>query len=109
MSFDTKLDKLVTHHNELRDALATHTMADPQEFAKLSKEYSDLTPIAEAILLLRSTEKEIADLELMLADSTTEKDMKEFAEQELQELKEKLPELEMSIKIQLLPKDADDE
>jgi peptide chain release factor 1 len=109
VSFSQKLERLLQHHNELRDALATSTVSDPQEFARLSKEYSDLTPVAEAISLLKDTEQEIANLEALLSDPSTDKEMKDFASQELQELKTKLPELELSIKIRLLPKDEDDE
>lgn len=109
MSFSVKLERLLRRYNELRDTLAASTVSDPQEFAKLSKEYSDLTPIAEAISLLHHTEKEITDLESLLADPSTDKEMAELAFQELQELRGKLPDLELSLKIRLLPKDADDE
>jgi peptide chain release factor 1 len=109
VSFSVKLERLLDHYRDLQDALATSTVSDPQEFARLSKEYSDLTPIAEAITLLKNTEKEIASLEAMLADPSTDKDMGNLAAQELQELKNKLPDLELSLKIRLLPKDADDE
>lgn len=109
MSFSLKLKRLLQRHDELRDALATSTVSDPQEYAKLSKEYADLTPIAEAITILIHTEQEVANLEALLADSSTDVEMKELASQELQELKNKIPELEHSLKISLLPKDADDE
>jgi peptide chain release factor 1 len=109
MSFSAKLDRLLLHHNELRDALSVSDMKDPQEFARLSKEYSDLTPIAEAITLLKETEKEIRELEALLSDPSTDKDMRDFAYAELQDMKAKLPDLEMCLKVQLLPKDADDE
>lgn len=109
MSFSVKLERLLQRHHDVRDALATSTVSDPQEFARLSKEYSDLTPIADAISRLKSTEQEIADLEAMLADPSTDKDIVDLASHELQELKNKLPELELSLKIRLLPKDADDE
>lgn len=109
MSFSEKLERLLQHHNTLRNTLATSTVNDPQEYAKLSKEYSDLTPVAEAISQLKSTEREITNLEALVNDPTTDKDMKELASAELHELKTKLPEIELAIKIHLLPKDADDE
>ena len=58
MSFEVKLDRLVTHHQELQDLLAHHDMKDAKEFARLSKEYSDLTEISEVILDLRKTQRE---------------------------------------------------
>jgi peptide chain release factor 1 len=109
VSFSDKLERLLQHHNDLRDALATSTVNDPQEYAKLSKEYADLTPVADAISLLKTTTQEISNLETLINDPATDKEMKDFAFTELHELKAKLPDLELSIKIQLLPKDADDE
>jgi peptide chain release factor 1 len=42
-SFDDKLDRLTVRHAELRDSLGRPV--DPADFAKLSKELADLTPI----------------------------------------------------------------
>lgn len=109
MSLATKLEKILKRHEELRDLLSTGIMSDPSEFAKLSKEYSDLTPIAESIIELQQLEKEIQDLKTLLADKTTDADMRELAEMELPDLEAKLPELEHNIKVLLIPKDADDE
>ena len=52
MSLDEKFNKVLARHDELRDALAAGT-ADSGAFAKLSKEYSDLEPIAAAISELK--------------------------------------------------------
>ncbi len=63
--FEAKLDKVVRRHAELRDA-----MADPargNEFAKLSKEYSDLTPLVEGIETWQRARAEYGDLEAMVA------------------------------------------
>ncbi len=109
MSFDVKLTRLLQRHDELRDLLANHTMADPSDFAKLSKEYSDLTDVTDAIRDLRHLQKTINEAESILKDSSMDKDMKELAEAELLDAKEKLPEAEHAIRILLLPKDADDE
>lgn len=45
MSFDKKIDALVKRHGELRDAVSSPDKLKGGEFAKFSKEYSDLTPI----------------------------------------------------------------
>jgi peptide chain release factor 1 len=71
----------------------------------MSKEYSELTPIAEAIAELRKARDERRDLEAMLADP----EMKDLAEAELEALDRRLPELERGIQILLLPKDEADE
>lgn len=109
MSFYNKLDRVVLRFNELRDLLATHDMSDPKDFAKLSKEYSDMTEISEKIQLFRQKQQELKDAEAMLHDSTADREFRDLAEVEVYELRPYLEQLENEIKILLLPKDADDE
>ena len=74
------------------------------DIAKLGKEYSDLRPVVEQIRAYEQVEADIAEAEEMLGDP----DMKELAEEELPELRARLPELEQELRIALLPKDAAD-
>ncbi len=48
MSFDHKLDKVVSRYRELGDMLASGA-TEAKSLAKLSKEYSDLGPVVAAI------------------------------------------------------------
>ncbi|WP_052045994.1 peptide chain release factor 1 [Candidatus Paracaedibacter symbiosus] len=109
MSLATKLEKILKRHEELRDLLSTGDVSDPAEFAKSSKEYSDITPVAEAITDLLKLENEIKDLKTLLVDTSTDVEMRELAALELPELEAKLPAQEHAIKVLLIPKDADDE
>ena len=52
-ALEGRLDQIVRRRDELRDALAAGTLAGP-DFAKLSKEYSDLEPVIESIEALAS-------------------------------------------------------
>jgi peptide chain release factor 1 len=97
-------NRVAARHDELRDALAGGQV-EAQAFAKMSKEYSELTPIAEAIAELRKARAERQDLTAMLADP----EMKDLAEAELEALDRRLPELERGIQVLLLPKDEADE
>ena len=97
-------NRVAARHDELRDALAGGQV-EAHAFAKMSKEYSELTPIAEAIAELRKARDERRDLMAMLADP----EMKDLAEAELEAIDRRLPELERSIQILLLPKDEADE
>ena len=108
MTLDEKFDKVLARHDELRDALAAGT-ADSGSFAKLSKEYSDLEPIAAAIAELKKAKAEAADLAAMIADPAGDADMKALAEEEFQELTRRIPELERKVQLSLLPKDEADE
>jgi len=101
------LDQLLRRHAELRDALAGTGLAGA-DFAKSSKEYSELTPIVDAIDALRRAREEFASL-TDLAQSSEDAELKALAEDELHGLRERLPALEQRVKLALLPKDADDE
>src|SRR3954451_365897 len=97
-------NRVAARHDELRDALSGGQV-EAHAFAKMSKEYSELTAIAEAIAELRKARAEHQDLTAMLADP----EMKDLAEAELEALDRRLPELERGIQILLLPKDEADE
>ena len=109
MSFTVKLDRLLQHFENLREALATYTMSDPSDFAKLSKEYSDMTDVAEAILSFRNKQKELIELESMMKDPAADAEMRDMMQHEIYALKEEIPHLEQTVKLLLLPKDANDE
>jgi peptide chain release factor 1 len=82
---------------------------DPDVYVKLASEYSELQPLVAEIRSLSKAEAERADLTAMLADSATDREMREMAEEELKALKSRIEKLEQQIEIMLLPKDAADE
>jgi peptide chain release factor 1 len=82
---------------------------DPESFARVSKEYSDLTPVVDSIKELLKAEQEAKDLAGLVAEPGTDGEMKALAEEELRALKARLPELEHGVKVLLLPKDENDE
>ncbi|HMK67667.1 MAG TPA: PCRF domain-containing protein, partial [Stellaceae bacterium] len=106
-SLDAKLDRVVRRHAELGDTLARPD-ANPAAFGKLSKEYSDLTPMVEAIAELRNAERELKDLEA-LQSPDGDPELRELAQAEIPALKRRIPEIEQRIKMMLLPKDEADE
>src|SRR5438105_15833673 len=106
-SLEEHLDQLLRRYAELRDALAGTGLAGA-DFAKSSKEYSELTPIVDGIDALRRARDEFASL-TDLAQSSEDAELKALAEDELRALRERLPALEQRVKLALLPKDADDE
>ena len=103
-----KLDKMVERWQSVQEELNSGT-ANQQAFAKLSKEFAELSPIVAAIEELRRTEQEGHDLAAMVADAGTDREMKAMAEEELASLKPRLADLEDKLKILMLPKDSADE
>ena len=109
MSLEENLDRVLTRHQELQDLMASAEPPSPEEFARLSKEFSDLMPVVEAIGELRRAKDETADLASLIAEPETDAEMKEMAEEEFAQLKEKVPELEEKLQVMLLPKDLADD
>ena len=108
MSFEDTLHTLVRRHDELRDRLGSGAITG-SDFAKASKEFSDLGPIVETIQAFMAAQKSLADVKAMIADPATDGEMKAMAEEEMHELQHSLPELTRQVQLALLPKDAADE
>ncbi|HCP01882.1 MAG: peptide chain release factor 1 [Alphaproteobacteria bacterium] len=108
MSLDEKLDRVVQRHAQLSDMLAQTDGSDPQEYIRLSKEYSELNQVVEAVLAQRGALDQIGDLEEIIGDGETDAEIKELAEVEIAELRARASELEQALKIMLLPKDEAD-
>ncbi len=104
MSLDDRLQNLVKRHQEISDNMSSPDMAG-DDFAKMSKEFSDLTPVVELINELTEARAGLTDAQEMLADD----DMKEMAEEEIATLTPLIPELEQKLQVALLPKDEADE
>ena len=77
-------------------------------FAKLAKEYSDLGPVVEKVREFSALREEFVHLGQLIADAKTNAELKSLAQDELQDLKRKLPQIERELSILLLPKDAAD-
>ena len=78
--------------------------APPAEIVSLSREYSDLKPVVSQIAAYRRALTDLAEAEAMQADP----EMRALAEDELPLLRGRIPELEQSLRLALLPKDAAD-
>ena len=69
------------------------------------KEHANLVDLVEKYREYKKAKTGLEEAKLMLED----KDLKELAEMEIEELKEKIPVLEDELKILLIPKDPDDD
>lgn len=79
----------------------------PQEYQKYSKEQSDLQPLVEKIREYKKLLSDIEGDEEILKGGDAE--LRELAQAELNELKERKPRVEEELRIMLLPKDPRDE
>ena len=101
-----KLEDVEKRYDEV-----TAKISDPEvisrtsEWQKLMKEHAELTPIVEKYREYKKVNNDYEEAKLMMED----KELKELAEAEMLEAKEKLPVLEEELKILLIPKDPDDD
>jgi peptide chain release factor 1 len=102
-----KLDRLVERWHVVQAELNAGPSA--ADFARLSKEFSEIDPVVSAIEALRRTEAERDDLAAMLKVDGGDREMAALAEEELRAVGSRLEELEHELMVQLLPKDSADE
>lgn len=102
-----KLEKMIGRWNTIQAEL--NAGVNQATYAKLTKEFAQLNPVVETIEALRAAEAERADLEALMEDAGSDKEMVGMARDDLRALGPRLEELEQRLKIQLLPKDAADE
>lgn len=100
------LQELENKYQELTKSISDpEVIADQESWRKMMKEQSDLEPIVEKYREYKKTESELEEAKELMKDP----EMKELAEEEMLEAKDKLPKLEEELKILLIPKDPDDD
>jgi peptide chain release factor 1 len=105
-----KLEAVEKRFEELTQKISDpNVIANQNEWREFMKEHAELEPIVEKYREYKKVEKQYNDAKELVDDSTTEKDLKDLAEMEMLEAKEKLPQIEEEIKILLIPKDKDDD
>jgi peptide chain release factor 1 len=97
-----RLDQVLDRFHQVEARMGA--ASDGQEIVRLSKEHAEMKPVADAVMALAKTRAEMADLEAMAADP----EMAEMAAEELQTLRDRLPDMERDVALLLAPRDADE-
>ena len=101
-----KLEAVERRYEELNKLISDpEVIARQNEWKNLMKEHSDMVDIVEKYREYKKVKEAYDEAQEMLAD----KDLKELAEMQMDECREKLPKIEEELKILLIPKDKDDE
>ena len=98
-----RLDQIAHRFAELEARMASGTL-EGEAFVQASRDYAELEPVAKTAADVKAMREEIAGLEEMLGDP----EMKAMAEEELADIREKLPAAERKLAIAMLPKDSAD-
>ncbi len=103
----SKVQDLIAKHSKLEKELSSQDI-DKKSFAEKSKEYSDLSDIIKEAVSYFNFQKNKVELENLINDNDTDKEMKDLAISELNELEKNNEIDEKKIKLFLLPKDEAD-
>ena len=105
-SMQKKLAALSDRIQELNTLLSSETITnDMDQYRKITKEHSDITPIVNEYHAYKKNEDNLNEAQSMLSDP----EMKEFAQEEIEQCKLKLVTIEDNLQKLLLPKDPSDE
>ena len=103
----SKLSEVSERYVEIENLLSQPDITSNQEnYIKLSKEYSELSPIVKAFKDYEQSESSLDEARQLVKDADPE--IREMAEIEIKELTSSIQTLEIDIKRLLLPKDPDD-
>ncbi|MDP2296599.1 MAG: peptide chain release factor 1 [Pseudolabrys sp.] len=102
-----RLDALLHRHSMVEGEL--QTSLSPDAYVKLSREFSELGPVIEAIKAYRAVTAELADLDAMMNDPANDAEMRKMADAEKPALQARAEKLEHQIRLALIPKDAMDD
>jgi len=106
LSITRRLDRLTGRLEELNGLLAQEQAThDMEAYRRLTREHAEITPVVELYQAYRSAERDVETARDMASDPS----MREFAEAEMRESRERMAGLESELQRELLPKDPNDE
>ena len=101
------VEELISKHSQLEKDLSS-AIIDKKLFAEKSKEYSEINEIISDAKKYLSFERDKIELEKILKDKNSDKEILKMAETELRELETQFEKNEKKIRLFLLPKDEAD-
>ena len=105
-SIAAKLAQLTLRLGELNQLLSVENVtANLDNYRKLTREHAEIAPVVELYQSYRKSEEDIQAAQEMASDPA----MREFAEAEIRETRQRLTQIEAELQQQLLPKDPNDD
>lgn len=101
-----RLDQILDRFSAIEAEMASGASGD--DFVRLSKEYSELEPVAKTVNQLRQAEHEADEL-LEMVEAGGDQELVDMAQAERDELLTAISDLEKKVSVLLLPKDAADD
>lgn len=105
-----KLQLMENRLNELNEKLSNpDVVSDPKQYAELMREHKQLTPIVEKYKEYCSAQNSFNEAKELLDGGGLDEELKEMAQMEFEENKEKMESITNELKIMLLPHDPNDD
>ena len=105
-----QLSQIEQTHEELTARLADpEVLADPKAYTEASKALAEIRTVVELYRELKDVRRELADTEEMLQGLDKGDELREMARDELTRLQARQEQLEEKLKIELTPKDPNDQ
>ncbi|MDX8396808.1 MAG: peptide chain release factor 1 [Mariprofundaceae bacterium] len=106
----TRLEDILHKHEDLTVMLADPSVtSDLKRYTELSREFSDIEPVAAEARHYLNIEQQIADNQELIADPDCDSELKSIAEDEILDLKKALNASDKALILLLLPKDPNDD
>jgi len=106
---DDKLNIIKQRFRELSEKMINPAIInDRKKYVQVNKEYKSLEPLVKKIDEYELKKKQLAEAEEMLR-TEKDKEMRELAKAEAENLQEEIKQLEEEIKFMLIPKDEEDD
>ncbi|GAV19990.1 peptide chain release factor 1 [Mariprofundus micogutta] len=106
---NNRLDNILRRREEIAISLSDPDVAsNNQRFTQLSREYSEIEPVAKEAEHYLQLSRQLQDNQEMIADPDCDAELKELAESEIPELKAAMAESDEKLSLLLLPKDPND-
>jgi len=102
---DAKLERVLDRYHSVEAQLSS---GHSEEFAKLSKEHSQLSPLVNVIEGYKQTRKALEESEALLADPASDPELKALAGEDVDTLRKRFAAQERELQLLLLPKDSAD-
>src|SRR5437016_6266935 len=104
-----RLNQIEKRYEELTQALASpETISDSAKYQKTAKAHSEITEMVGKYREFKDLKQGIEESKTIIADET-DAELREYAQEELTRLEERLAQVEEELKVLLLPKDPNDE
>ncbi len=109
MSMFDRLAAVEDRYDRLNELLSDpDIVSDPKKLREYSKEQSNIQETVETYREYKRVQEELQDAKLML-DEKLDAEMKEMVKEEVDQLENRVEELEAQLKILLIPKDPNDD